>query len=111
MEWREMLDTAEAVAREAGGILREGASHLRVVEYQDQRDVKLRADMESEELIRKRSEDHTVDTPREQHAKVCVVLCLQLVRANVPVSVLEDAICDPTFNCCIQRGEQTVGCT
>lgn len=48
------METAEKAAREAGDILREGASHLREVEFQDKRDVKLRADMESEELIRKR---------------------------------------------------------
>ena len=54
MEWRELLNTAEAVAREAGDILKAGAEHLREVEFQDQRDVKLRADIESEELIRKR---------------------------------------------------------
>jgi len=54
MEWQELLNTAEQVAREAGGILKGGASHLREVEFQDPRDVKLRADMESEELIRKR---------------------------------------------------------
>jgi myo-inositol-1(or 4)-monophosphatase len=52
MEWRELLDTAEAVAREAGGILKEGAGNLRKVEFQDTRDVKLRADVASEELIR-----------------------------------------------------------
>ncbi len=44
---------AEDAACEAGAILREGAAHLREVEFQDQRDVKLRADRESEELIRK----------------------------------------------------------
>ncbi|HSH09127.1 MAG TPA: inositol monophosphatase family protein [Oceanipulchritudo sp.] len=54
MQWQELLNTAEQVAREAGGILKGGASHLREVEFQDPRDVKLRADMESEELIRKR---------------------------------------------------------
>ena len=54
MNWRELLETAETVAREAGGILRDGASHLRNVEFQDQRDVKLRADIDSEELIRNR---------------------------------------------------------
>lgn len=54
MEWSNLLDTAEAVAREAGSILREGASGLRTVEFQDSRDVKLRADIESEELIRER---------------------------------------------------------
>jgi myo-inositol-1(or 4)-monophosphatase len=54
MEWQQLLDTAETVAREAGGILRAGASHLREVEFLDQRDVKLRADVESEDLIRER---------------------------------------------------------
>lgn len=53
MDWSRLLETAEASAREAGSILRNGASHLREVEFQDKRDVKLRADMESEELIRK----------------------------------------------------------
>ena len=57
MEWRKLLDTAEIVAREAGGILREGAGNMRQVEFQDQRDVKLRADMASEELIRQRLGD------------------------------------------------------
>ena len=54
MEWDHLLSSAESVAREAGGILKAGAAHLREVEFQDQRDVELRADMESEELIRKR---------------------------------------------------------
>jgi len=54
MQWRELLNTAEAVARETGDILKEGATHLREVEFLDARDVKLRADRESEELIRKR---------------------------------------------------------
>ena len=54
MEWRALIDTAEAVAREAGGILKDGAAHLRDVEFLDPRDVKLRADRESEELIRRR---------------------------------------------------------
>lgn len=54
MDWSQLLDAADKVAREAGGILREGASHLREVEFQDPRDVKLRADRESEVLIRKR---------------------------------------------------------
>lgn len=54
MEWRELLVTGESVAREAGGILKAGADHLREIQFQDQRDVKLRADVESEELIRMR---------------------------------------------------------
>jgi myo-inositol-1(or 4)-monophosphatase len=54
MDWSQLLEVAEKAAREAGTILKEGASHLREVEFQDKRDVKLRADMESEELIRKR---------------------------------------------------------
>ncbi|MGC9450649.1 MAG: inositol monophosphatase family protein [Oceanipulchritudo sp.] len=54
MEWQELLNGAEKTAREAGEILRAGASRLREVEFQDQRDVKLRADRESEEWIRKR---------------------------------------------------------
>ena len=54
MNWSDLLITAEAVAREAGDILKAGSAHLREVEFQDQRDVKLRADIESEELIRKR---------------------------------------------------------
>lgn len=54
MDWSLLLETAESTAREAGNVLREGASHLRDVEFQDQRDVKLKADIESEELIRER---------------------------------------------------------
>lgn len=53
MDWSPLLETAESSAREAGRILREGASHLRDVEFQDKRDVKLKADIESEELIRR----------------------------------------------------------
>lgn len=59
MDWPELLKTAESVAREAGQVLREGAGNLRQVEFLDQRDVKLRADVESEELIRKRLLDAT----------------------------------------------------
>ncbi|MEX0322309.1 MAG: inositol monophosphatase [Puniceicoccaceae bacterium] len=59
MNWRDLLQTAESTAREAGGILKEGAEHLRNVEFSDQRDVKLRADMDSEELIRSRLEQAT----------------------------------------------------
>lgn len=54
MEWKALLETAETAARDAGGILREGASSLREVEFQDKRDVKLRGDRESEDLIRER---------------------------------------------------------
>lgn len=54
MEWRDLLKTAESIAREAGMILKEGAGHLRDIEFLDQRDVKLRADIESEGLIRER---------------------------------------------------------
>jgi myo-inositol-1(or 4)-monophosphatase len=53
MDWSPLLETAESSAREAGRILREGASYLRDVEFQDKRDVKLKADIESEELIRR----------------------------------------------------------
>jgi myo-inositol-1(or 4)-monophosphatase len=59
MEWRQHLTTAETVAREAGRILRAGAGALRTVEFQDQRDVKLRADVESEDLIRRRLSEAT----------------------------------------------------
>ena len=54
MQWEALLETAEAVAREAGDILRAGEGDLRTVEFLDSRDVKLRADIESEELIRQR---------------------------------------------------------
>lgn len=54
MEWKPLLEAAESAAREAGAVLGEGAEHLREVQFLDKRDVKLRADMESEELIRKR---------------------------------------------------------
>ena len=53
MDWSNLLDTAESTAREAGTVLRDGAPHLREVEFRDKRDVKLRADIESEELIRR----------------------------------------------------------
>jgi myo-inositol-1(or 4)-monophosphatase len=53
MDWNRLLETAETTAREAGKILLDGAGELREVEFQDQRDVKLRADRESEDRIRK----------------------------------------------------------
>jgi len=52
MDWNKLLQTAEDAAVEAGAILRKGAVHLREVEFEDQSDVKLKADRESEELIR-----------------------------------------------------------
>jgi len=52
MEWETLLQAAEDAACAAGAKLREGAAQLREVEFQDQRDVKLRADRESEVLIR-----------------------------------------------------------
>jgi myo-inositol-1(or 4)-monophosphatase len=54
MQWQQLLEAAEAAAREAGAILDGGAAHLREVAFQDKQDVKLRADTESEDLIRKR---------------------------------------------------------
>lgn len=62
MDWKHLLDTAEAAAREAGHVLDTGAAHLREVAFQDRHDVKLRADTESEDLIRKRLA-HSVDYP------------------------------------------------
>jgi len=47
-----LLDLAEKTARDAGRLLHEGAAHMREVEFQDKRDVKLRADRETEERIR-----------------------------------------------------------
>lgn len=47
-----LLDTAEETARDAGRLLRDGASRMREIEFQDKRDVKLRADRETEERIR-----------------------------------------------------------
>ena len=54
MDRQTLLEIAVETALEAGTILREGASHLREVNFQDHRDVKLRADVESEALIRQR---------------------------------------------------------
>lgn len=51
-ELKPLRETAERAAREAGKILREGREHLKEVDFLDQRDVKLRADQESETLIR-----------------------------------------------------------
>lgn len=53
MDWQGLLKTAEASALEAGTRLKGSESDLREVEYQDRRDVKLRADRESEEMIRR----------------------------------------------------------
>ncbi len=47
-----LLAVAETAAREAGGILREGAGDLREVTFSDRHDVKLRADVDSERRIR-----------------------------------------------------------
>lgn len=52
MEWDRLLTVAEETARKAGAVLEAGAAPLREIEFQDPRDVKLRADRESEELIR-----------------------------------------------------------
>lgn len=53
MDWIAHLQNAETAARQAGKILLEGGSSLRSVEFQDARDVKIRADREAEDLIRK----------------------------------------------------------
>ncbi|MCD8483878.1 MAG: NAD-dependent epimerase/dehydratase family protein [Verrucomicrobia bacterium] len=50
----DLLTLATETAREAGDVLRAGASHLRMVRFQDATDIKLQADVESEQLIRKR---------------------------------------------------------
>ena len=57
MQQKEFLEAAIAVAREAGAILRRDAGSLRQVEFLDRRDVKLRADRESEALIRGRLQE------------------------------------------------------
>lgn len=57
MDNRDYLEGAIAVAKEAGAILRRDAASLREIEFLDRRDVKLRADIESEELIRGRLQD------------------------------------------------------
>jgi len=49
----QLASIAEDAARQAGNILRQGASELREVEFLDRSDVKLRADRESESLIRR----------------------------------------------------------
>lgn len=49
-----LLKLAESTAREAGRLLRTSSAGLRAVEATDGKDVKLRADRASEELIRKR---------------------------------------------------------
>lgn len=54
MDNRTLLNTAEAVAREAGALLKAGATQMREIEFQDRSDVKLRADRETEILIRDR---------------------------------------------------------
>lgn len=48
----ELLTQAEHSARAAGEVLRAGATHLRMVRFQDATDIKLQADVESEQLIR-----------------------------------------------------------
>lgn len=53
MDWKELTEIAEGAARQAGAVLREGGARLRAVEFQDARDVKLRADREAEEQVRK----------------------------------------------------------
>ena len=50
MEWRNWMETAESAAREAGAILKAGSGNLREVAFEDARDVKLKADTESEAL-------------------------------------------------------------
>ena len=62
MDWKPLLETAASAAREAGRVLDTGASRLREVAFQDRADVKLRADTESEDLIRKRLAE-AVDYP------------------------------------------------
>ena len=57
MELAKLLETAEMAARDAGHILKTEAAALREVEFQDRRDVKLRADRESEERIRQMLEE------------------------------------------------------
>lgn len=58
MDTTKLLKFSESVAREAGGVLAASA-HLRHVNFQDARDVKLRADVESEKLIRSRLQSET----------------------------------------------------
>lgn len=53
MDKQRYLKLAETVAREAGAILAEGAG-LRHINFQDSKDVKLKADLDSEKLIRER---------------------------------------------------------
>lgn len=53
MDKQHYLKLAETIAREAGAILAEGAG-LRHINFQDTRDVKLKADVDSEKLIRAR---------------------------------------------------------
>lgn len=53
MDKQRYLKLAEEIAREAGAILAEGAG-LRHINFQDAKDVKLKADVDSEKLIRER---------------------------------------------------------
>ena len=52
MGYDELLDVAEDAARNAGALLRKEVEELRLVKFEDRRDVKLKADFESETLIR-----------------------------------------------------------
>jgi myo-inositol-1(or 4)-monophosphatase len=53
-DWNDVLRQVETIARAAGTLLRTDDDALRAVNYEDQADVKLRADVDSEELIRAR---------------------------------------------------------
>lgn len=53
MDLTQLMELAQAAAREAGGVLRQG-SELRSVNFQDAKDIKLQADVRSEALIRER---------------------------------------------------------
>ncbi len=53
------LAVAESAARKAGHILKAGAGHLREVHFRDPTDVKLRADLDSERLIRAYLAEHS----------------------------------------------------
>jgi myo-inositol-1(or 4)-monophosphatase len=53
-DYNALRPAVEAIAREAGALLRAPGGSLRTVEFLDQRDVKLQADRETEILIRQR---------------------------------------------------------
>ena len=57
------LSVAESAARTAGKRLREGSETMREITFEDRADVKLRADTDSETLIRKRLLSATPDIP------------------------------------------------